>query len=359
MQISYSSVEKYNTCPYLYKLHYIERIRSSSISSALFYGGYIGEVFQAKLMNKIINATPEEKELAKLGIYDYFDELMKSTNINGKTVELYDPRVIYYKGDYDESLLTPEDFKIIEGVADKLGMFVDDSRLKFEDFIEQYYMTTDNEIKTYMNWHFYLSLRRKGFMMIDSFMDEIYPNISKVYAIEKPIKIDLSLEGDPEMTDYLIGYIDIICDFKIMDPKLAAKLEVEIGTVKKVLFDFKTSSARYGQKKLIESVQLNLYDYVEGNIDIGYIVAVKKIKKPKIGPRKGTTFCDIQVMIGTRDEVLQEEILDNCEEVLEKIEAEEFPKNLASCKFQFGRPCVYNGYCHNNGDMTGLVKKEK
>ena len=82
-----------------------------------------------------------------------------------------------------------------------------------------------------MNLHFYLSLLRKGDMMIDAYRDEIMPNIIKVHHIEKAIKIDLSMEGDEPLTDYMIGYVDMICDFKVTDAKLAEKLGVSSSVI--------------------------------------------------------------------------------------------------------------------------------
>lgn len=359
MQISYSSFERFNTCPHSWYLHYKEKIRPDSTSSAFFFGTAVGQIWQSLVLTKKEILTQQEKkdiELSKTPI-ESFHRLMQNIDIEGKRVLPTDPRVQYYKGDYDGELLQSPDWEKIDAYAQELGQILPDGRLvSFEDLIDRYPSgLTDTDI-SYLNLHFYLSLLRKGEMMIDTFQKEILPNVVKVHAVEKPIKIDLSLETDKPMTDYLIGYLDMKIDFKVTDEKLATKLGLEIGTVITVLFDNKTSSGRYGSKCLEEKPQLNIYQFAENTKYIGYIVGVKDIKRPKRGPRTGETYAEIQVVIGEASEDISNQVLDNVNKMLDGIAKKEYPMNTEVCERIYGKRCNFYDYCRS-GNMTGLIKK--
>jgi hypothetical protein len=359
MKISYSQFEKYSSCGKSYELHYIKKLRPDLTSSAFFFGTAVGQVWQALALTKKEVLTQQEKkdiELAK-NPKESFNRLMKNIDLNGKIIPATDPRVQYYKGDYDGELLQKDDWEKIDAYAKELGQILDNNRLvAFEDLINLYPSgLSDNDV-SYLNLHFYLSLIRKGEMMIDTFEKEVLPNIVKVYAIEKPIKIDLSLESDKALTDYLIGYLDMKIDYKITDAKLAAKLELQVDSVITVLFDNKTSSARYGSKCLQEKPQLNIYQFAENTKYIGYIVGIKDIKRPKIGVRKGECYAEIQVVIGLASEEISNTVLDGVNKMLDGISKKEFPENREVCKFIFGRPCCYKDYCES-GNLSGLIQK--
>lgn len=359
MNISYSSYEKWSTCEKLWQLHYIDKIRPNSTTSALFFGGAVGQVWQALALSKKEDLTTEEKkevERAK-DWKKMFHSLLHKVQIEYQNVEPTDPRVFYYKGDWDSELLNQGDWIELDNYANKLGLILPNGNpLAYDDLEPRYpFGLTQDEIR-YMNLHYFLSLGRKGEMMIESFIKDILPNIVKVYAIEKPLKIDMSLESAKPMTDVLTGFMDMVCDFRVTDAKLAGNLGIEIGSVVKVLFDNKTSSTRYGSKCLEEKPQLNIYNYCESSDYIGYLVAVKEIKRPKIGVRKGEVFADIQVVLGKSSETISNAILDGVNTMLDSVSKNEFKPNYDVCTRVYGRKCPMYDYC-KNGDMTGLVKK--
>ena len=359
MQISYSSFEKFQTCARMWQIYYKEKVRPDSTSSAFFFGSAVGQIWQALTLTKKEQLTQQEKkdvELAKTPLAS-FNKLMYNIEIEGKRVEPTDPRVQYFKGDYDGELLQSPDWEKIDKYAQELGQILPDGRIiAFEDLIDKYPSgLTDSDI-SYLNLHFFLSLCRKGEMMIESFQKDILPNIVKVHAIEKAIKIDMSLETDKPMTDYLIGYLDMKIDYKITDEKLAEKSGLSLGEVVTVLFDNKTSSTRYGSKCLEEKPQLNIYQFAENTKYIGYIVGVKEIKRPKKGSRKGETYADIQVVIGEASDIISNQVLDNVNVMLDGISKKEFPMNLDTCSMVYGKRCCYYDYCRS-GNMVGLIKK--
>lgn len=395
MQLSHSKVEKYNQCPTAYKLHYIDRIRPTTQTSALYFGSAMGLVLNALCLRKKPELTKEEAEEVKLGEnpMEYFDELISEIEINGNTEPLpKSPNIRYYRKDYAPEILEKSDLEQIEEYAGEIGLMLGDRPAKFEDFIDEYlsHQIDDSDIVSFMNFQFYLSLRRKGRLMIDEFMENFFHKIIEVHSIEREIKIDLSLETDPEFTDYLIGYIDMECSYelcrdydknilkpfldiksaiaeaekkemkarknldKLLDldqhdedvleriaeneceenknAKKARELQAELedvlkpGDIIRITTDFKTASTRYGTKKLTESSQLARYQYCVQNPYHGYFIFVKTLKTPKKGPRTGETFTEIQVMISERDQELENKVLDGDEIVLEKIQNGEFPK---------------------------------
>lgn len=346
MQLSNSSMEKYNSCPKAYDLHYNKKIRSTLLSSALYFGGYIGESIQEHIVNREVNPI------------QMFETLMQEVDINGVKQSLpKNANIRYFLGDFDPEVLTDDDWREIEIFRKELGLEIDDHPLKFEDFRQEYKaeVISDLDILAYMNLHFWYSMLRKGIMILQGFISDLVPRIHKVHGIEIPIKIDISSPDDKPLSDYIIGYIDLKCDFELNE-KEAEMLDRKEGDIVTGVFDFKTSSGRYYAKKFQESAQLHLYEFCEQTGVIGYFVAVKKIKRPKRGDRKGDEFAEIQTILMNSDTELQDHFLDKAEETLYNIQMGNFEKNLSACSNQFGRPCNFINYC-KHGDKTNLIKK--
>ncbi len=230
---------------------------------------------------------------------------MEKATLNGKIIDIkYSKETTYFKKDLDLDLLTDEE---------KL-----DKKVKPE-------------------WY---SLMHKGKLIIDTYLKDILPNIVKVHGIEIPIEIK-----NP-VGDKIIGYIDLLCDYK-----------TDKG-IKTILFDHKTSSKPYPKNSIQTSQQLSLYTYDKEIELVGYIVANKDIKKPKIGVRKGETYAQIQVMYENIADNIQEKFITNADMILHKIKHDEFNKNSALCHRWYGKPCPYFELCYN-GDESKLFKKEK
>jgi hypothetical protein len=356
MKFSYSKIECYKTCPALYKYKYLDKLYLNTTTSALFFGTAVGTVFQAICLQKKEDLTPNEKIELERGKkpYEYLDRLLKNVSINFKPWEPYHHNIEYYFADYDELLLTDEDYAIIDQFALSRKLVTDGNVPTFDslkDFYKMKKLTIDE--KEFMNLHFFLCLKKKGAMMIDSFLKEVFPNIMKVHFIEKPIKIDVSPSDKPN-SDVLEGFLDMMVDYKVTDEKLAESSGIPIGSVVPVLFDNKTSSTRYSAKDLTTSEQLSLYDYCNNVGNVGYIVAVKEIKRPKIGKRKGECYADLQVMIGKSDKELQERVLDEVCEVIDKVYKNDFPMS-GDCDRIYGKQCDYYNFC-KYGKTEGLTK---
>ena len=343
MKLSHTKLEKYQTCPRKYFYYYVEKLRSKYMSSALWFGGYIGDTVQMMVLDKKPQLTEEEKEIAGTDPYEFFDKLMSTVTINDEEHLLpVCPYIRYFKGDYDEELLKSEDHEQIRHLADDLGL----RGLSWDDLYPRYKSgSLDEDEYRYMNFIFWLCMRRRGHMMIDAYKEDVLPRIHEVHAIEKPISIKEQEHGEDE----IIGYIDMICDFELDD-----------GTINTVLFDHKTSSKRYKLDKLFESQQLSLYDYCEEIGLVGYIVMIKPVKRPKRGKDKGKEFIDVQIITHSIPTSNQVNHLENAIEILEGIENKEFNKEYDAC-FAFGSQCEYTNICKNGAkfDENLINMKEK
>jgi hypothetical protein len=419
MKLSHSRVEKYLSCPRSHELYYNKKIRPTTTTSALYFGGKLGLVLAGICLRKKVGdyIDDEFEQVTKaLKPFEYFDELLETVEINGVEEELaYSPNIRYYRKDFNRSILTEDDVAEISDYAKELGLFLGERPATFDDFIEEYLSNQvhDTDILSFLNLHFFLSLRRKGQMMLHEFLYRFFHKIVAVHSIEREIQIDMSLAVDEPYTDSMIGFIDIECDYKLCEEydkkilKMSRDLEDEYykfvkrrvslekaqqtahkeemedivvelnelykkmaknnkeyadclkyGDIIKLTGDFKTSSTRYGTKKLTESSQLARYNFVAQNPYQGYIVFVKTLKCPKNGLRKGELHSEIQVLFGNRDEELENAVLDEDEVVLEKIEAGEFPKiDEKSCQRIYGARCPYYNYCWDNKNMQNLTKK--
>ena len=340
IKLSHSGLNLYEQCPRAYQLKYIDGYRETTTSSALTFGSACGTTFAMMLLDKKDSLTDEEKNIVGTNPFDYFDGLFSETQINGELVNLVNsPRCFYFKGDWDSEILTPEDWDIINSYREENGFLPDHT---FDRLYSELTSGLANEAeKSFLSLHFWLSLRRKGHYMIVEFLKTIYPKVKKVYEIEGAISIPNGAG------DEITGFLDLVADY-----------EVEPDLVKKVIIDFKTASAKYSLDKLTESQQLNLYDYDRELGGVGYIVAIKSIKKPKVGPRKGEIYAEFQEMFMPTEPAKQEEIIQKVDEVLGLIKEEVFPKCEERCLKMFGRRCWAYDICHNNDDSK-LFKKEK
>jgi hypothetical protein len=294
-------------------------------------------------LDKKETLTDEEKELLGKDPHEFFDNLMENVEINRvKSILSTSGDIRYYPKDFDRALLTPEDETLITQYAEELGMFSSGEIITFEQLHPSYKkLLLDEDEMKYMNFQFWLSLRRKGHLMIDAYKEDIIPRIEKIYGIEKTVNL---VCGE----DSFIGYIDMICDYRINEEQ-AEILGKEENDIVKVLYDHKTSSVRYPKNKILkDSQQLSLYEYCEQVGLVGYIVAVKNMKTPKRGKRVGETFCDIQVLINEIPEETQEIYVDLAGETLYNIEEGNFEPNPKNC-FKFQSLCPYHKICQEGG----------
>ena len=184
MKISHSAKEKYETCPRMYKLHYVDKIRPEKTTSSLVFGG----AFDAAI-NELLKPTG-------LDPVQIFLDKWTTTNINGENV--YVPtfeKMVYTKKDFDIDLLTHLDYEEID-------QRIESGEITWFDYskIDTKTATSDG-IRFYnlLNWY---SLKRKGLAFIDAYKTQVLPKLTV-------IDIQREIIADNGAGDQLTGFIDL------------------------------------------------------------------------------------------------------------------------------------------------------
>lgn len=293
IQLSYSAATKYKMSPRAYYLHYILRLRSENNSSPLFFGNAmdlgLNTLLKQKQDNQEINI-----QLAK----DEFIKAWEYGEVDGERIQLFKPGCVKFsKSDYDESIFTHDDIKLLN---------------------------TDGYDRSWV------SMKRKGLMMIDAYVEQVLPKLEKVHFVQKQIKIT------NDSGDTFVGFIDFCADI----------------SGKTYIMDNKTSSIKYAADAVETSEQLSTYyEAMRDDLKIdgaGYVVIPKKMRKQKM------PLVPIEIRLGEINEELIEKTFSMYDEVLEGIKLGKFECNPELCaSTPWG--CSYEKYCASNGkDMTGL-----
>lgn len=298
-----------------------------------------------------------------------------------KTIIFDNPNVTYAHGDFDADVLFPEDIKTLADWAHELGVgeergdpikaYKEVSKAKKNKFkrINQY------ELK-YFNRCSWLSLKRKGHLLMQSFVEQFVPKIERVISVQKHSQI---VSDDKE--DVITGKIDMILKIK--------------GYDKPIIFDLKTASRPYTQKQIDETEQLAVYSAMEGGrygTDlVGYVVLSKAVNKETEATCKNCSYkrtgrhkkCDNEVMndegtgkvrcngdwdektvLAPQVQVLIEKKTDEQinyqlgveTQTIDAMKAGVVYKNTSKCDNWYGSKCPFYDLCHKN-DATGLIKR--
>lgn len=365
MKLSHTKIEKYLTCPMSYYLHYIEYLREDFIASPLFFGIAFDEA-----MNELLK-TKMEGGPASCNPYKVFDDHFKTAVLNKEVISLKSSlKARYAQSDFNACLLEPEDLKELSEFIEANG-YQEFDPLKLKSQIDTTieaggYECLDNTDRQFLNLIHYLSLRRKGHVMISAFIEDLLPKIKKVISIQEEVSLP------NENGDILTGKIDF-----------RALLEGVEGIV---TCDNKSSSNKYAANSVLKSKQLSVYcEHTEDKHAAYFVVGKKPTKivektckscgKIVEGGRAKTCQETIngercngefeiveyeklitQLIVDTPSEETKQETFDEMVEVMQKIKNNDFPKKgLEENKcFSFGRKCGYYEYCRN-GDMTNLL----
>ena len=333
IRLSHSSKDTYLLCSEKWRLHYQERLRPTSIGSALFFGSAVDDAMGRLLLTKKKEYTEDEKATLDKSAIDIFIDGMTQVNINGELIDIrLSPRAQYYKSDIDLSILDDDSFSKITNIASEYALDLPTNDHIYQ-FVDEYQNLLKNKIKPEVNetciynYLCWLSLYHKGLMILEEYNKTIIPQIEEVFSIQEKVELK---DGD----DLLIGYIDFVASF-VDEPG------------KKYVCDNKTSSRPYKDDSVRTSEQLSTYAEYKGIYNCAYVVAEKKIRKRKPQVR-------INII---RDMIPDKQIDDTFDKitgVFYGIQGKEFTKDFDSC-YAFGKPCPYFDYCRK-GDKTGLIK---
>jgi hypothetical protein len=360
-KLSHTKLNTYSDCGEKYRLYYEEKIRSKYINSYMIFGSAVDKALNELLVTKDVGS-------AKITL----GAALSKVQINGESVDASTSNLVFYsKTDFDEELLKEEDYSYF-----KLLFKADlvDTYNKICQKKSNKESLTDLEIAQF-NLASWMSLDRKGEIMIDSYAEKVLPRIKEVIAVQEPISLK-NEEGDE-----LVGFLDLV---------------VRLDDDKIYLLDHKTSAFDYEADSAGKSPQLLIYHHEckeKYGIDgVGYIVLQKKINKnrKKIctscefdgsnGRHKscpalwaGSNFtercggawktsihpsCDIEIILNNVTAEAEDIVINTFDQTNEDIKAKKFAHNWDAC-FKYGRPCEYRKLCHENS-MEGLVNlKEK
>jgi hypothetical protein len=365
---SYSQNSLYNECSKAWWWKYVQKLESPEEGASLFFGSAIDTAIMA-----LLEKDPNYEQL--------FLKNMQKQFAYGKATQIFDnDDIVYSYSDFDADILTPQDFSQLEIWAKDLGFISQTYTPNNDELINVYkacvalkknpYKAFKPENKTFFNRASWLSLQRKGLLLIESFKKDFYPKITKVLATQQRASIT-----DPNTGDSIVGIIDMV-------------LEIE-GYNKPIIFDLKTAARPYTEDQIDLTTQLTLYAGMQGNnynTDlVGYVVLCKNINKDKVSTCKNCgnlkssrhKTCDkdingsrcngdwdekivpnpqVQVLIREKTQQQINDLFLDIGNIILAMKQKIVYKNTSKCTNWYGGTCAYYNACHKN-DLSGLVKK--
>lgn len=336
MQLSYSKVQKYKQCPALYDFHYNKKLRSKYIGSPLFFGTAIDDAVGLLKIPLIKNPTQKQLDSLNQTPEDLFKDRMTFMNHNGEEINIREYLFVNYsKADIDCSVISEDGLSRLNSEHFVEPLNVSEMQ-KFAEYIAD--QKRKDKVITKEDFFAYndicwTSLYHKGLMIINTYRDEIIPQILEIVSVQE--KITITNDDGDEIT----GFIDDIRIYKDEPDNI-------------YINDDKTSSKPYKQEQIDESPQLSTYAWYKDIPNISYTVMEKNIRKKDPRVR-------INILRGLATDDYKEKVLEEYEETMLLINENQFPKDFNSgCKF-FGAKCLYYDICHNNEIHDYIVDMSK
>lgn len=315
-RISYSGVTTYLECSEKFRLHYQERLRSTTTTAALLFGSAVDKALEFAL-----KTFPD---CSKLRIQQLFIDNWSVTEINGMTHSTKNCDLIKYSKADNEMHIIP-----------------------------------------------YESLKLKGLLIIDAFFDEVLPLIEKVISVQE----EVSLVNDNG--DAVTGFCDavlqmkgykqpLIIDFKTAGRKYddnSVKESPQLSLYKHCLSEkYGTHTAGYivFNKTINKNASKICTKCKHDNSDTRHKTCNKlSLNKERCEGTLKITYnpkVDVQILIDDIDETFENKVLDSFDNVNTKLQECVFEQNFNSCWGKYGK-CQYMDYC-KNGSFDGLIKVE-
>lgn len=374
IKTSYSQNSTYKACPKHWEFKYIQKFDATTgEGSSLHFGSAIDDAVMAMIEGK--------KDWMET-----FNNRWNTANSGGKVVQIFDSNVVNYAyNDFDADVLTPADLATMAGWAKELGLSsstptsettvsTETAIATFKDVLSRkknpYKAISPNQLR-YFNRCCWLSLKRKGELMLSAFHTEFYPNITKVHSTQEWGQV-----VDETTGDRVGGKLDMVLSYK--------------GYNKPIIFDLKTAGRPYTEEQLELTEQLTLYAAMVGhkyNTDlVGYVVLCKQMNKEEIdyceqcgkvrdtraktcdgtinGKRCGAEWKHkkkikgtVQVMIQQKSQKQIDDLLIDYSNVILGMASKVVYKNTNKCSDWYGSRCAYYDACHND-DYKDLKKRE-
>lgn len=399
IKLSHSSQGKYLSCGYSYYLHYIEKWRPVTFSSALVFGSGIDDALNELLSKK------DEPNALELAINAFDRKWEQGENSARELVDMpLNPFIEYSKYDFDADLLEKSDwaelfrydpkfFETKQEIESKIYPKEDENGEKAAPVD---WLDIPEDQRTVYNYSIWKCLARKGHILLKAYYEEILPLFKEVLAVQMPVSL-----VDDEGND-LNGIIDLVVKLD------GSKFGLDYDPV--VIVDNKTTSTKYEEDSVKSSEQLAKYQAIlnikaddpesdwNHHIDFcAYAVMSKKLDKDitkiceecghigqgthktcdntverDLGGKKGikSVRCNgkwhkdkkfkakTQFILGKISQEFEEIVLENANTVKSCIEMGLFPRNYSQCSNMYGRVCPFLNKCHN-GNNKGLINVSK
>lgn len=367
---SHSQNSTYISCPKHWHLSYKEGWESPVQGASLFFGSAIDAAVTDMLEGK------------SNWLITFYDRWNKAYSF-GKATPVFDnDDVVYGHKDMDKDILEQKDFVLLETWAKELNLIDPNSTPSNQHLIDiykdcaetkknPYKMLKKTQLK-YFNRASWLSMKRKGKILLEAFNTQFYPKITKVLATQQRADIK-----DPNTGDVITGFVDMV-------------LEISDYPGKPIIFDLKTAAMPYSQDDIDLTQQLTLYSAMKGkdyNTDlVGYVVLCKNIPKDvvahcdKCGNKRNGRHktCDavvnntrctgnwieqsvpapvVQVLVEQKSQKQVNDLLLDIGNIMLAMDNGIVYKNVDKCKNWFGGQCPMYNLCHH-GDSTGLNNKK-
>lgn len=368
IKTSHSQNNTYITCPQHWHMSYNEKWANPIEGSSTYFGSAVDAAVGDMLDGK------------QDWLKTFYDRWNKSWSF-GKSTQIFDNQnIIYGHKDFDQHVLEQKDYPQLEAWAKSLGLIAQGATPSDSDLVDLYKMCAEikkNPYKnitqdqlTYFNRASWLSMKRKGKVLLTAFNTQFYPKIKRVLATQQRATIKDEATGDS-----ITGFIDMV-------------LELD-GYDKPIIFDLKTAGMPYDQSDMDLTQQLTLYSAMKGaeyNTDlVGFVVLCKNIPKKTVntcascghvktgrhktcdnvinGNRCGGNWDEtvtpepvVQVIIDSKTPQQVQSLLSDIGNIIFGMKNGIVYKNTSKCNDWYGGPCPYYNACHK-GDYSGLVKK--
>jgi PD-(D/E)XK nuclease superfamily len=365
MKFSYSQFSLFQKCSRYWKNSYRLKLSKPEIGASLVFGSAIDKAVSSLLDNK-----PDWKEV--------FTKTMAEIVLDGKFIKVFDnPNIVYANGDMDIYVLQDKDIILMDSWVKELNLSTYGTTAVeiFKECVKikkNPYKKTTPEMMKYFSRGSWLSLIRKGEILLDAFKEQILPQITEVISLQKHANIKDELSGDS-----VVGVIDMVVKLK------------QYGN-SPVILDLKTSAFPYLEEQLETSPQLTLYAALESKnvafpIHVGYVVLCKNIPKESIATcslcghtqdskhrtcnqiinekrcngswiEKKLLKPTIQLIVQTKDQQQVNDLLQDFTNVIVTAKNDLTFRNNETCNNFFGQKCIYYNLCWKS-DSTGLIKK--
>ena len=363
IRTSYSQNNTYISCPKYWHWTYVEKYEAGSKGASMYFGSAVDDA-----VTELLKGSNTYMNL--------FDKRWHTAEAFGSQTVVYDnPEVVYSYYDFDADILDAADILQLQAWSLELGLeksgitpvelYKSIVKLKKSNWASP----NDAQLK-YFNRASWLSMKKKGYLLVDAFKKQIMPKIKKVIATQEYAKLD-----DPTTGDSIAGFIDMVLEYE--------------GYSKPIIFDLKTAARPYKDEQIDLTDQLTLYAAMkahEYNTDlVGYIVLPKNITKKITAKCKTCGFIrkgrfktcnnytnkvrcggewdeviipDVQVQVLVRQKSAEqiESLLLDVGNLILAMKNKIVYKNTSKCNNWYGNTCPFYKACHSN-DVTGLKKK--